>query len=120
MRLYVDDDSASGLLIRLLHDVGHDVKTPADAGLAGEDDPVHLTYAVEEGRVFLSGNHDDFRKLHNLIVRTGGVHPGMLIVRRDNNPRRDMSARAIVQSIGNLLASNTSIENQFIILNHRR
>ena len=120
MRLYLDDDSVSGLLIRLLQDVGHDVEIPADAGLTGEDDPVHLTYAVEEGRVLLSGNHDDFRTLHNLIVRTGGVHPGILIVRRDNNPRRDMSARAIVRSIDNLLASNTSIENQFIILNHWR
>src|SRR5262245_4236484 len=114
MRLYLDDDSVSGLLIRLLYGVGHDVEIPADAGLAGEDDPVHLTYAVEEGRVLLSGNHDDFRKLHNLIVRTGGIHPGMLIV------RRDMSARAIVRSIDNLLASNTSIENQFIILHHWR
>ncbi len=120
MRLYLDDDSVSGLLIRLLRDVGHDVEIPADTGLAGEDDPVHLTYAVEEGRVLLSGNHDDFQKLHNLIVRTGGVHPGILVVRRDNNPRRDMSARAIVRSIDNLLASNTSIENRFIILNHWR
>lgn len=84
MRLYLDDDSVSGLLIRLLSNVGHDVEIPADAGLAGEDDPVHLTYAVEEDRVFLSGNHNDFRKLHNL------------------------------------LASNTPIENQFIILNHWR
>jgi hypothetical protein len=32
MRLYWDDDSVSELLIRLLHDVGHDVKMPADAG----------------------------------------------------------------------------------------
>ena len=46
MRLYVDDDSVSGLLIRLLSNVGHDVEIPADAGLAGEEDPVHLTYAV--------------------------------------------------------------------------
>jgi hypothetical protein len=60
MRLYLDDDSVSGLLIRLLSNVGHDVEIPADAGLAGEEDPVHLTYAVEEGRILLSGNHDDF------------------------------------------------------------
>lgn len=108
MRLYLDDDSVSGLLIRLLNNVGHDVAIPADAGLS------------EEGRVLLSGNHDDFRKLHNLIVRTGGVHPGILIVRRDNDPRRDMSARAVVRSIDNLLVSNTPTENQFIILSHWR
>ena len=120
MRLYLDDDSVSGLLIRLLNNAGHDVEIPADGGLSGQDDAVHLTHAVEGGRVLLFGNHDDFRKLHNLIVRTGGIHPGILIVRRDNDPRRDMSARAMVQSIDNLLASNTPIENQFIILNHWR
>ncbi len=109
MRLYLDDDSVSGLLIRLLNNVGHDVEIPADVGLSGEDDPVHLTHAVEEGRVLLSGNYDDFRTLHNLIVRTGGVHPGILIVRRDNDPRRDMSAGAILRSIDNLLASNLPI-----------
>ena len=32
MRLYWDDDSVSGWLIRLLHDVGHAVEMPADAG----------------------------------------------------------------------------------------
>ncbi len=120
MRLYLDDDSASRQLIRLLSNAGHDVEIPDSAGLSGEDDPVHLTHTAEEDRILLSGNHDDFRKLHNLVVRTGGAHPGIVIVRRDNDPRRDMSARTVVRSIDNLLASGAPIENQFIILNHWR
>jgi hypothetical protein len=35
MKLYLDDDSVRGLLIRLLVADGHDVLTPSDAGLAG-------------------------------------------------------------------------------------
>jgi hypothetical protein len=43
MRLYLDDDSVSGLLIRLLNNAGHDVEIPADGGLSGQDDAMHLT-----------------------------------------------------------------------------
>lgn len=56
MKLYLDDDSASPLLAKLLSKAGHEVRLPADANLSGADDPVHLTYAIREGRVCLSGN----------------------------------------------------------------
>jgi hypothetical protein len=55
MRLYLDDDSAATLLARLLTQAGHDVQTPADAGLSGEDDAVHLTDAIKDDRVLLTG-----------------------------------------------------------------
>jgi hypothetical protein len=58
MRLSLDDDSASALLVRLLNRAGHDVRLPADLGIAGRNDPVHLTRAVLEGRAFLTFNHD--------------------------------------------------------------
>jgi hypothetical protein len=35
MRLYLDDDSASLLLARLLRQTGHDVCVPSDVGMAG-------------------------------------------------------------------------------------
>jgi uncharacterized protein DUF5615 len=120
MRIYLDDDSVSAVLIRLLIQSGHDVQTPANAGLVGDDDSVHLIHAVVEDRVMLSHNHGDFQNLHNLVAQTGGVHPGIFMVRRENNPHRDMIARDIVQAIGNLLAANVPIENQFVILNHWR
>jgi predicted nuclease of predicted toxin-antitoxin system len=92
MRLYLDDDSAATLLARLLRQAGHDVETPIDAGLPGEDDVVHLTYAVKNDRVLLTGNHRDFLNLHNLVMQVTGHHPGILVVRRDNDPKRDMTA----------------------------
>jgi predicted nuclease of predicted toxin-antitoxin system len=118
MRLYLDDDSASPLLVRLMRQAGHDAQLPRDAGLDGVDDPVHLTHAVREGRVCLTGNHDDFRILHNLIEQAQGHHPGILVVRRDNDPRRDMTPRGIVLAIGRLIAANVPITDQIVILNH--
>jgi predicted nuclease of predicted toxin-antitoxin system len=88
MRLYLDDDSAGTLLTRLLAQAGHEVQAPADVGLSGDDDPVHLAHAIRQNRVLLSHNHRDFRNLHNLVMIAQGHHPGILIVRRDNDPHR--------------------------------
>jgi predicted nuclease of predicted toxin-antitoxin system len=120
MRLYLDDDSASALLVRLLQRDGHDVETPTGAGLIGAYDPVHLTHAIASGRCLLSQNHDDFARLHELVIQAGGHHPGVLIVRKDNDPSRDMKPAHIVRAIANLLAASVALADQFVILNHWR
>ena len=120
MRLYLDDDSADPLLARLLAQAGHDVQLPSAAGFRGADDAVHLTHSIEDNRVCLSGNHDDFLNLYNLVMRAGGHHPGILVVCRDNNPRRDLSPRGIVNAIRNLVAAGVSVPDCFYILNHWR
>ncbi len=91
MRLYLDDDSTSGLLVRLLNRAGHDVRLPIDIGVAGRNDAVHLTHAILEGRVLITYNADDFEELHNLVQPAGGHYPGVLAVRKDNNPKRDLN-----------------------------
>jgi hypothetical protein len=63
MRLCLDDDSAAAHLVRLLRQAGHDVQVPADAGLSGEDDAVHLTYAVKGDRVKRVINSASIRRL---------------------------------------------------------
>jgi hypothetical protein len=120
MNLYLDDDSAKAVLVRLLVRAGHQVVTPADAGLVGVSDPRHLIHAVQHGYVLLSRNHDDFEDLHLLIHETNGRHPGILVVRSDNNPSRDMKDRDIVRAIGNLDAAGVAIANEFHVLNHWR
>jgi predicted nuclease of predicted toxin-antitoxin system len=120
MRLYLDDDLAWPLLASLLRQAGHDVQLPTDAGMSGADDPVHLTHAIRDGRATLSGNHDDFENLHDLIIQASGHHPGILVVRRDNNPRRDLSPRGIVRAIRNLESAGVPLADRFYILNHWR
>jgi hypothetical protein len=57
MRLYLDDDCAGRVLISLLIAVGHDVVGPADVGLVGVDNSVHLRHAIREQRVMLTRNY---------------------------------------------------------------
>jgi hypothetical protein len=81
---------------------------------------VNFRHSISLRRSLLTANHDDFRDLHNLILQAGGIHPGVLIIRRDNDRRRDLTPRGIVTAIAHLLAAGAPIENEFIILNHWR
>jgi predicted nuclease of predicted toxin-antitoxin system len=120
MRLYLDNDSADPLLAQLLRNAGNDVELPRDAGLSGEADPVHLKHAITDTRVLLTKNYRDFLYLHNLIVAAQGHHPGILVVRQDNDPRRDMTPRGIVHALANLEAAGVTIADGYHILNHWR
>jgi hypothetical protein len=120
MRLYLDDDSTHHLLLKLLGKTDRDVQLPMDAKISGESDAVHLRHAIRSGRVFLTRNHKDFQELHELLLEAGGKHPGILVVRKDNNPKRDLTAAGIVRAIDRLLASGVPIENELHILNHWR
>lgn len=99
MRLYLDDDLAQPLLARLLQNDNHDVRLPSDLGIGGAHDAVHFKRAVDEHRAIVTGNYKDFEFLHELVSGTGGHHFGVLRVRRDNDPRRDLSPRGIARAI---------------------
>jgi hypothetical protein len=117
MMLYLDDDIASSLLTQLLRQAGHDVRLPAEAGLAGSRDADHLRYCIRDGRTCLSRNYADFESLHLLIRDSGGHHAGILIVRRDNNPKHNLKPRDIVKAIANMLAAGVPMADQYLSLN---
>lgn len=119
MNLYLDDDSANGHLVQLLPKEGHHVVIPADIGYSGSKDARHFIRAISQGWVFLTHNHDDFELLHELVILVGGHHPGILAVRKDNDPR-DMKPRDIVRAIRNLEAAGAPIADQLNVLNHWR
>ena len=77
MRLYIDEDLARGLLVRLLRNAGHDVEEPSGAGLMGSSDPVQFRFAIRERRVCLTANYDDFQDLHLLVKEASGNHSGV-------------------------------------------
>jgi len=120
MNLYVDDNLASHLLIVLLRAAGHTVVQPADVGLAGASDARHLTYAIGQTLITLTADYEDFLDLHNLIKAASGSHPGILVVRDETDPSRNMKARDIVRAIRNLERSGVPVADEYIILNHWR
>ncbi len=120
MKLYLDDDMANPLLAQALRRAGHDVQLPLDAGMSGRPDPEHLTYAIRAGRVVLTRNYGDFERLHLLIMEAQGHHPGILLVRRNNDPRRNMKPHDIVRALRNLEASGQPIPDACLSLNKWR
>ncbi len=120
MKLYLDDDCASNVLLQLLIAAGHDAVGPAHGGLAGADDPVHLRHAVRHQRIVLTRNYRDFENLHDLILETRGHHPGILLIRKDNDPKRDMKGTDIVRAIQKLVAAGVDLSDQCVVLNHWR
>jgi predicted nuclease of predicted toxin-antitoxin system len=120
MNLYLDDNCAKPGLAHQLRRAGHQVRLPRDVGLAGESDPRHLAACAAASLVLLTRDHDDYLDLHDLVQATRGHHPGILVIRSDNDPSRDMKDRDIVRALGNLEAARVPIENEFHILNHWR
>ncbi len=120
MNLYLDDNLANKVLVTLLRRAGHRGALPSDLGMAGASDPRHLTAAVRNQFVLLTKNHKDFAELHDLVQATAGRHGGILLVRSDNDPTRDMKDRDIVRALGNLERSGVPIANELHVLNHWR
>jgi Domain of unknown function (DUF5615) len=119
MRLYLDDDSVDPSLIRILRRDGHDVEIPADVGLVGSSDQVHLAHAIRRQRAILTRNYRDYEALHDLVALAGnGHHGGILVVRFDNNPRNSMSAGDIARAVRNLENASVSITDSYFELNH--
>ena len=119
MRIQLDDDSASRQLSMVLRKAGHDVATPANLGISGAPDPVHLTQAIRVGRVLLTRNARDFTLLHDL-VRASGAHPGILLLHFDNDPTRDLNSRGVATAIAKLESSGILISSELHVLNHWR
>lgn len=120
MNLYLDDNRADRRLAALLRRDGHTVVVPADVGLSGASDARHLDYAVRNLLVVLTADRDDFRELHDLVVNSGGSHPGILLVRFGNDPKKNMRPRHIVAAVAKLERSGLPLRDQIIVLNQWR
>ena len=118
MMIYLDDDSAGAVLIHALRQAGHDVRTPAEAGLAGAHDALHLRQAIREGRSLLSRNYKDFEPMNFLVHESKGRHSGILMIRQDGPKKRKMKAHDIVRALRKLEDAGAPVANEYIVLNH--
>jgi hypothetical protein len=117
MRIYLDDDISAPRLVTVLRGAGHDVQIPVDVNLVGDRDPVHFRHAIREGRVLMSRNYWDFELLHHLVKEARGFHPGILIVRRDDAQKRNLTEHDIARAIRNLTSAGIPVADEYIVLN---
>lgn len=71
-------------------------------------------------RVLLTRNYSHFEELHELVIDALGHHPGIFVIRKDNDPRRDLRVPAVATAISRFLASQLPVADEYIILNHWR
>jgi len=120
MDLYLDEDTSSALLAKLLREAGHRVLTCSESALEGASDVVQFSRSNRGNRVIVTRNHHDFEDLHDLVRNVAGHHHGILVVLSENKRRRDMRAQHVVAAIGRLIDSGLPIANEIHILNHFR
>ena len=117
MEVYLDDDTDEDRLILTTRRQGHRLLSPRSLGLRGRHDAIHLREAIFRRVPLLTRNQHDFRLLHELIVASAGIHYGVLVVCRDNDPHRDLSPSDVGQALTRLEQTWPDLRNQFVILN---
>jgi predicted nuclease of predicted toxin-antitoxin system len=120
MRDLVDENMSSRRLAARLQAERHDVVMAGHVGLLAATDPRVMIRAIAENCPVLKRDYDDFTDLHDLIMAADGHHPGILAVRFDNDPRRNLTDRGIAEAITNLESSGAAIPDQVQVLNHWR
>ena len=120
MNIYVDDDTVDRSLVALLRKAGHAVRLPSEVGTAGVSDARHFIHAMRHGLIVLTRNHKDYADLHDVVQAARGTHLGILTIRSDNDPTRDMTPRGIVAAIKKIESAGVELVNQCYVLNHWR
>ena len=120
MRILIDENLSSRRLASRLQAAGHDVVLAGDVGLLGVTDARVLGWAIGQGRPVLARDYEDFADLHDLVMAAGGHHPGLLVVRFDNDPRHNLTDRGIVTALANLESAGVLSPDQIHVLNHWR
>ena len=116
LRILVDECLASGLLIRLLRNAGHDAIASVEVLGSGANDRDVFIYALKDKRAILTADCADFMRLQEREPE----HCGLLLVYQDCDSR-DMSYHDIVIAITMACADNPDgIDGHVIILNKLR
>jgi len=117
LKLLLDECLLDKSLVSKLRNAGHDVITASEVGLIRKRDEVIFQYAIDQQRIVLTTNCDDFIILAGTATTTQNSYPGILLVYRYNNPNKDMSNEQIVTAINNLEKTSAVISSNCYSLN---
>lgn len=73
MRFFVDED-LSPALVRECHQAGYDATCSRDRGKLGGSDHAVTRLCMDEDRILVTNNADDFL----LLAKEAGLHPGLV------------------------------------------
>jgi predicted nuclease of predicted toxin-antitoxin system len=75
MRFFIDED-LSPVLVRDCHQAGYDATCCRDRGMLGATDREVAQLCMDEDRVLVTNNADDFLEL----AEDEGLHPGLIVM----------------------------------------
>ena len=99
---------------------GHDPVLASDVGLLSVTDARVLIFAIAQALPVWTRDSEDFEDLHDLVMAAFGHHPGILIVRFDNDPRHNLTDRGIATAISKLESPGVPIRDRIHVLNQWR
>ena len=120
MKILIDENMSSRRLAARLQAAGHKVVLATDVGLLTVSDARVMAWGGGQGLPVLTRDHEDFADLHDLVVAVGGHHPGILVVRFDNDPHHNLTERALATALRNLESSGAAVADRIHVLNHWR
>lgn len=113
IRLYMDEDSMQGAVIRTLKATGVDVIAAHDVGMDDKDDDKHLEYAKKANRVLCTFNVGDFYDLHTRLLKNEKHHAGMILVKQQEYSIGELTRR-LLKLIATLSAEEMQDRAEFL------
>ena len=120
MRFLLDENLNDRRLVSRLLAQGHDPVLAGNVGLLSATDARVLIWAIVQAVPVLTRDSEDFTDLLDLLMAAGGHHPGILLVRFDNDPRHNLTDRGIAGAIHKLESSGIPIPDHIHVLNQWR
>ena len=120
MTFLIDENLGNPRLASRLRAQGHDPVLAQDAGLLSVSDERVLIHSIAQALPVLTRGSDDFEDLHDLIMAAGGHHAGILIIRFDNDPRHNLTDRAIATAISGLQSAGVPVPDRIHVINQWR
>lgn len=87
------DENIDTRVVEALRTRGFDVLTAQQAGLLHQDDASHLAYTAQLGRVLLTHDRGDFRRLHARYRQEERTHGGIVLL-----PQAGPRARIVIRA----------------------
>jgi hypothetical protein len=98
--IYLDECLGRRLAVHL-RSIGLDVVTVAEVQASSRNDEAQLVYASSQGRLLLSQNQIDFRRLHAIFRQERRLHAGIILVPQTVPYQRKMHrVRLLIDWVG--------------------